>query len=109
VNLTEFVNFTCELENTLGSRSFSGVHVSENADVAIFSEVLHEDGNVSVSGCATKARAHVSAYFGQMINRNKTVFRDFSVSDLRERISRRLSSPLEHSKTSLWHNRHYPH
>jgi hypothetical protein len=109
VHFTDFVDFSGKLKNTLGGSGFAGVHVGENADVAIFSEVLHEDGNVSVSGCATKARAHVSAYFGQMINRNKTVFRDFSVSDLRERISRRLSSPLEHSKTSLWHNRHYPH
>jgi hypothetical protein len=46
MHFADFVNFSGEFENTLGGGSFTGVHVGENADIAIFSEVLHEDGNV---------------------------------------------------------------
>jgi Fe-Mn family superoxide dismutase len=62
--------------------------VGENADIAIFGEVLHEDES-QCSRSRTLARAHVSAYFGQMSNRNTTVFRIFSVSDLHRNHSKR--------------------
>ena len=41
VDLADFVNFAGEFENTLGGGGFAGVNVGENADVAIFGEVLH--------------------------------------------------------------------
>ncbi len=41
VYFTDFVDFSGKFEDTFGSGSFAGVHVGENADVAIFAEVLH--------------------------------------------------------------------
>ena len=41
VNLTSFVNLTCELKDTLGRGGFSSIHVREDADVPVFAEVDH--------------------------------------------------------------------
>jgi hypothetical protein len=35
VHFAKFVDLACELEDPLGGRGFAGVHVSEDADVAI--------------------------------------------------------------------------
>ena len=44
VNLTDLVDFSGKFENTLGGGCLAGVNVGENADVAIFGEVLHAFG-----------------------------------------------------------------
>ncbi len=43
VDLTDFVDFAGELENAFGGGRFTGVNVGENADVAVFGEVLHAE------------------------------------------------------------------
>jgi hypothetical protein len=35
VNFTDFVDFTGELEDTLGGSGFTGVNVSEDTDVSV--------------------------------------------------------------------------
>ena len=40
VNLTDLVDFSGKFENTLGGGCFAGVNVGEDADGAIFGEVL---------------------------------------------------------------------
>jgi hypothetical protein len=44
VNLTDFVDLAGELENTFGGSSFARINVGEDADVTIFSKVLHAVG-----------------------------------------------------------------
>ena len=42
VNFADFVNLAGEFEDAFGGGRFSGINVGENADVAVFSEVLHK-------------------------------------------------------------------
>ena len=41
VDLAHFVDLAGEFENALGGRRFARIDVGENADVAVFGEVLH--------------------------------------------------------------------
>jgi len=41
VHLADFVDLAGELEDTLGGRRLAGVHVREDADVSVFTEVFH--------------------------------------------------------------------
>ena len=41
VVLSDFVNFSGELENALGGGGFAGVDVGEDADITVFAEVCH--------------------------------------------------------------------
>ncbi|MEY4242691.1 MAG: hypothetical protein RLZZ245_276 [Verrucomicrobiota bacterium] len=50
VNFADFVNFAGELENALRGGGFARIDVGENADIAVFSEVLHADGVLRFRG-----------------------------------------------------------
>jgi hypothetical protein len=41
VHFADFVNLAGELENAFGGGRFARINVGENADVAVFAEVLH--------------------------------------------------------------------
>ena len=43
VDLTRFVNFPSELEDPLSGRGLAGINVCEDANVAVFSEVCHDN------------------------------------------------------------------
>jgi hypothetical protein len=42
VDLTDFVDLAGEFENAFGGGCFARINMGENADVAVFAEVLHK-------------------------------------------------------------------
>ncbi len=50
VNLADLVDLAGELENALGGGRFARIDVGENADVAVFGEVLHAGGCFWLAG-----------------------------------------------------------
>ncbi len=50
VNFTDLVDLAGELENTFGGGRFARINVGENADVAVFAEVLHRDNGFWLPG-----------------------------------------------------------
>src|SRR4029450_13429884 len=58
VHFADLVDLAGELEDTLGGRRLTGVHVGENADVAVFAEVFHAKWMCSGSyKCGTAAKS----------------------------------------------------
>ena len=41
VNFANFMNLACQLQNSLGGGGFASIHMGENADIAIASQVFH--------------------------------------------------------------------
>ncbi len=67
VDLTDFVDLAGELENTFGGGGFARINVGEDADVAVFAEVLHTDSGFWFGGRQFRRRGQIrsrGSWFG---------------------------------------------